>query len=126
AALIHSMRRAEMFTPAVVRRAKGQLRAGLEHVAARPEILWACVLVGFVAVTGVNMATVLTAYAADVINLGASGYGLLTSTLALGAITGALLAGRSRRLRLRTLVAGAATLGVLQIVAALISSTVLF
>ena len=126
AKLIHSMRREEMFAAAVVRRAKGQLRAGLQHVAGHPEILWACVLVGFVAVTGVNMATVLTAYAADVIDIGASGYGLLTSTLALGAITGALFAGRARRLRLRTLVAGAGMLGVLQIIAALISSTALF
>ncbi|HLS63386.1 MAG TPA: MFS transporter [Ruania sp.] len=126
ASLIHSMRRAEMFAVPVLRRAKGQLRAGLAHVAERPEILWACVLVGFVALTGVNMATVLTAYAAEVIDLGASGYGLLTSTLAMGAITGALLAGRARRLRLRTLVAGAATLGVLQLVAALVGSTALF
>lgn len=126
AALIRSTRREEMFAAVVVRRAKGQLRAGLAHVAERPEILWACVLVGFVALTGVNMATVLTAYAAEVIDLGASGYGLLTSTLALGAITGALFAGRARRLRLRTLVAGAACLGLLQMLAALISSTVLF
>lgn len=126
ASLIHSMRRAEMFAVPVVRRAKGQLRAGLAHVADRPEILWACVLVGFVALTGVNMATVLTAYAAEVVDLGASGYGLLTSTLALGAITGALLAGRARRLRLRTLVAGAATLGVLQLVAAVVGSTAMF
>lgn len=126
AAMIHSMRRGEMFALPVVRRARGQLRAGLAHVAARPEILWACVLVGFVALTGVNMATVLTAYAAEVIDLGASGYGMLTSTLAAGAITGAMLAGRARRLRLRTLVAGAAGLGLLQLVAALIESTGLF
>ncbi|UFU04984.1 MFS transporter [Ruania halotolerans] len=123
---IVSMRRSQMYPVPKLVRAKGQLREGLAHVRGRPEILWTCVLVGFVALTGVNMATVLAAYADEVVQIGASGYGLLTSTLALGAITGAMLAGRARRLRLRTLVLGAAGVGVLQLVAAAVGSLWLF
>ncbi|SED95949.1 MFS transporter [Ruania alba] len=123
---IFTMRRSEMHPVPRLTRAKGQLRAGLHYVRHTPEILWACVLVGFVALTGVNMATVLAAYADEVVQIGASGYGLLTSTLALGAITGAMLAGRARRLRLRTLVSGAVVLGLLQLVASAVGSLWLF
>ncbi|WP_235940043.1 MFS transporter [Occultella kanbiaonis] len=124
--LIFRMRRSEMHLAPVVARAKGQLREGLAHVRSKPEILWACVLVGFVAITGVNMATVLAQYANEVVGAGASGYGLLTSTLAAGACTGAIFAGRARTLRLRTLVGGAAALGVLLLVASVLSVFWLF
>ncbi|WP_223409324.1 MFS transporter [Occultella gossypii] len=126
ALLIFRMRRSEMHLAPVVARAKGQLREGLAHVRSKPEILWACVLVGFVAITGVNMATVLAQYANEVVGAGASGYGLLTSTLAAGACTGAIFAGRARTLRLRTLVGGAAALGVLLLVASVLSVFWLF
>jgi MFS family permease len=126
ALLIFRMRRSEMHLAPVVARAKGQLREGLAHVRSKPEILWACVLVGFVAITGVNMATVLAQYANEVVGAGASGYGLLTSTLAAGACTGAIFAGRARTLRLRTLVGGAAVLGALLLVASVLSVFWLF
>lgn len=125
-ALLLSMRAGEMHLAPVVARAKGQLRAGLAHVREKPEILWACVLVGFVAVSGVNLATVLAAYADDVLDTGAGGYGLLNSMLALGALAGALASTRRDRIRLRHLVGTVALLGSLELLAATLTTPGLF
>ncbi|WP_205741045.1 MFS transporter [Haloactinopolyspora alba] len=124
--LLVAMRPAELNAAPAVRRAGGQLREGLSYVAGKPEILWAVVLVGFVAITGINMATVLAAYADDVFHTDSGGFGLLNSCLAAGAVTGALANTRRRSLRLRSLVYGAVALGVLQLLAASLRSQVAF
>ncbi|WP_448061152.1 MFS transporter [Cellulomonas hominis] len=116
--LLAVMRTGELTVTPVVARAKGQLREGLAYVRRSPLILWSVVLAGFVSVTGVNMATVLAAYADQVFPTGAGGYALLNSMLAVGALTGALLSTRRRRVRLRQLVLLAAVIGGLQLVAA--------
>ena len=110
-------------TPApAVPRAKGQLREGLAYVRRTPTILWPVVLIGFVAITGVNMATVLASYTDTVFRNGSSGYALLTSMLGLGAVTGALASTRRRRVRLRQLVLLAVLMGAAQLVLAALSS----
>ncbi|WP_298322187.1 MFS transporter [Haloactinopolyspora sp.] len=124
--LLVAMRPNELSRPPAVRRARGQLREGLRYVSGKPEILWTVVLVGFVGLTGINMATVLAAYAYDVFDTGSGGFGLLNSCLAAGAVVGALANTRRRSLRLRHLVFGAAALGCLQLLAAGLRSQVLF
>lgn len=117
-ALLAVMRTSELTAAPVVARAKGQLREGLAYVRRTPRILWSVVLVGFVAVTGVNMATVLAAYTDQVFHTDAGGYALLTSMLAVGALTGALLSTRRRGSRITHLVVLAGVVGVLQLLAA--------
>ncbi|WP_431838427.1 MFS transporter [Cellulomonas sp. Y8] len=117
-ALLVAMRTAELTATPVVARAKGQLREGLAYVRRSPRILWSVVLVGFVAVTGVNMATVLAAYTDQVFRTDAGGYALLTSMLAVGALTGALLSTRRRGSRITHLVLLAGAIGLLQLLAA--------
>ncbi len=124
--LLWVMRVSELTAAPVVARAKGQLREGLAYVRRTPRILWSVVLVGFVAVTGVNLATVLAAYTDQVFRTDAGGYALLTSMLAVGALTGALLSTRRKRGRLLHLVLLAAAVGVLQITASLMPSRPLF
>lgn len=116
--LLAVMRSAELTVAPVVARAKGQLREGLTYVRRSPRILWSVVLVGFVAVTGVNMATVLAAFADQVFRSDAGGYALLTSMLAVGALTGALLSTRRRGSRITHLVLLAAAIGLLELLAA--------
>lgn len=120
--LLGAMRPEELTPAPAVPRAKGQLREGLAYVRRTPTILWPVVLIGFVAITGVNMATVLASYTDTVFRNGSSGYALLTSMLGLGAVTGALASTRRRRVRLRQLVLLAALMGVAQLVLASLSS----
>ena len=125
-ALLAVMRAAELTPAPVVARAKGQLREGLAYVRRSPRILWSVVLVGFVAVTGVNMATVLASYSDQVFRTDAGGYALLTSMLAVGALVGALLSTRRRGSRITHLVLLAAGIGVLQLLAAAAPSRPVF
>ncbi|WP_262348301.1 MFS transporter [Cellulosimicrobium cellulans] len=125
-ALLAVMRAAELTATPVVARAKGQLREGLAYVRRSPRILWSVVLVGFVAVTGVNMATVLAAYTDQVFRTDAGGYALLTSMLAVGALTGALLSTRRRGSRITHLVLLAGAIGLLQLLAAAAPSRPVF
>ncbi|WP_211239489.1 MFS transporter [Jiangella gansuensis] len=124
--LLIAMRAAELSPAPAIARGRGQLREGLRYVGEKPEILWSVVLVGFVAVTGINLATVLAAYADEVFDIGSGGYGLLNSCLAAGAVIGALASTRRRTLRLRTLVYTAGVLGLLQMTAGMIGSLVAF
>ena len=109
-----------------VPRDRGQLRAGLQHILDRPVILWTIVLIGFVALTGINLATVLTAYADRVFGSGAGGYGLLSASLATGAVIGSVASTRRVRVGLRQLVYLALGVGTLQLAAALTGAQVLF
>lgn len=124
--LLVAMRPDQLRRTPVAPRAPGQLREGLAYVRRTPEILWAVVLVGFVAVSGINLATVLAAYADEVFDIGASGYGLLNSCVAAGAVLGALASTRRTRLRLRQLVYGAAVLGLLEVGASALGALWLF
>lgn len=107
-------------------REPGQMRAGLDYVRRSPEIAWTVVLIGFVAVTGINLATVLAAYADGVFSSGAGGYGLLSASVAVGAVIGSLASARRVRVGLRQLVYLAFALGALQLVAASLRIEALF
>ncbi|TDD67424.1 MFS transporter [Jiangella aurantiaca] len=124
--LLVAMRASELSAAPAIERTRGQLREGLRYVGDKPVILWSVVLVGFVAITGINLATVLAAYADDVFGIGSAGYGLLNSCLAAGAVAGALASTRRKTLRLRTLVYTAGVLGVLQMVAGAVAWLPLF
>src|SRR5690606_14418420 len=101
-------------------------RAGLQHILDRPVILWTIVLIGFVALTGINLATVLTAYADRVFGSGAGGYGLLSASLATGAVIGSVASTRRVRVGLCQLAYLALGVGTLQLAAALTGAQVLF
>ncbi|WP_172638884.1 MFS transporter [Streptomyces tailanensis] len=107
-------------------RGKGQLREGLRYVAGRPELLWPIVLVGFIGTFGFNFPVWLSAYADDVFHSGAGSYSLFNTLMAVGSVSGALLAARRGTARLRVLIAGALAFGVLEIVAALAPSYWIF
>jgi MFS family permease len=123
--LLIMMRPRELNAAPAVARSRGQLREGLAGVRRHPRLLWPTVLVGFVAISGVNLATVLTAYADEVFESGAGGYGMLSAMVALGAIAGSL-ATTQRHARLRQLVFGAAAIGALEVTAAAMGHQVAF
>ncbi|MPZ65733.1 MAG: MFS transporter [Pseudonocardiaceae bacterium] len=108
--------------PPRVPRERGQLRAGLRYVRARPDLIVLLCLVFFVSTFGLNFHTTLAVVARNVFGRGADAYGLLSTLLAVGTLAGATLAaGRSGRgrPRLRLVLGGAAAFGLLLIVVGL-------
>lgn len=96
---------------------RGQIRQALRYARSKPTIFWPMILLMFVAVFGMSLPVILTGFANEVYETGSTGYGLYTSLVAIGALTGALLSTRLRTLRLRTIVAAALIYGTLQALA---------
>ena len=120
------MRTTELHVPEVTSRASVRLRETFGYVRQRPTILWPIVLAGCFSFFTMNLAVTLAAYARSVAESGPGGYGLLTSTVAGGALAGALLAARRTHARLRTLATMAALLAVLELSAGLAHEAVAF
>lgn len=90
-----------------------QLVAGLRQVAGDPAMATLIVLAGLVGAVGANsLQVVLPLAATEVFGVGALGFGLLTSCLAVGGLTGALLAASTSGMpRPRWVLGAAAALG---------------
>ncbi|MGW0187109.1 MFS transporter [Streptomyces sp. NPDC003362] len=112
------MRARELHVVERAPRGKGQLREGLRYVAGRPELIWPIVLVGFVGTFAFNFPVYLSAFADDVFHAGAGTYSLFNTLMAVGSVTGALLAARRGTARMRVLSAAALVFGTVEIFAA--------
>ncbi|WP_079166246.1 MFS transporter, partial [Streptomyces oceani] len=113
---------AELQRPERAPRSKGQLREGLHYVRTHPELLWPIILVGFVGTFGYNFPIWLSAFTDSVFREGAGTYGLLNTLMAVGSVTGALLAARRASSRLRLSVTAALLFGIGMVVAAVTPS----
>lgn len=100
-------------------RQSGQIREALRYARSKPTILWPMMMAIFIATFGMALPVILTGMANEVYNSGSTGYGLYSSLVAIGALTGALLSTRLRALRLRTVVAAGLSFGILQTLAGL-------
>jgi MFS family permease len=112
-----------------VGRAKGQLREGLRYVRGRCDLITLMVLVFFVSTFGITFFTSLAIVAGNVFGTEADGYGLLSTLLAVGTFTGALMSARrgSRgRPRVRLLLVSAFMLGALEFVTAFMPTFLTF
>jgi MFS family permease len=108
---------------------RGQLLEALRYVRKRPDILTVLVMVFFVSTFAFTFFTTLAIAAANVFNREADGYGLLSTLLAVGSLTGSLLAVRRSTRRtpgLRLLVGAAFTFGVLELAAGLMPTYLAF
>ncbi len=97
----------------------GQIRQALRYARSKPTIFWPVIMLMFVAVFGMSLPVILTGMANEVYESGSTGYGLYSSLVAIGALTGALLSTRMRTLRLRTIIAAMLIYGALQALAGL-------
>lgn len=117
---IYAMRGDELQQAAPVKRAKGQLREGLRYVRGRRDLMLVLILIGFLATFGMNFSTTVALVAKEVFHSDASAFGLASSMLALGALSGALLAARRvARPRLRLLVVMGLVFGALEVLTGL-------
>jgi MFS family permease len=101
------MRPNELFRTRKPAREPGQVRAGLRYVWATPDLRLTILLVAVVATFGLNLSVVLPLLAKFTFHGDAGTYGLLTSSMAVGALGGALVAAR-RELPSQRLLAGMA------------------
>ncbi|MEO3787109.1 MFS transporter [Actinocorallia sp. B10E7] len=96
------MREDELHVLPPVPRKKGQLREGLRYIRSRPDLVTVLVTVALVAGFSMNFQITTSLVATEVFGRGASEFGLASTLLALGSMSGALLAARrvapSRRL----------------------------
>lgn len=101
------IRSAEL-VPRAAARAGSRIADGFRYVRGRPDLIVVFTMVFLVGAFGMNFPIFASTMALE-FGQGADGFGLLSSILALGSLTGALLAARRDRARLRVVVL--ATLG---------------
>ncbi|WP_344099378.1 MFS transporter [Nocardiopsis rhodophaea] len=113
------MRPTELHVTESVPRAKGQIREGLSYILGRPDLLLLLGMTAFVQLFGANVQNQIALITKNEFETGPAPYGIAAAALAVGALTGALLAARRERPRLSVILAGASVFGALQIVASL-------
>ncbi|MDP9092719.1 MAG: MFS transporter, partial [Actinomycetota bacterium] len=112
------MRAAELHPSPPLVRARGQLREGFRYVRGRADLMLIMVLIFIIGTFGLNFQITTALVAKQVFHRSASGYGLLSTALALGACMGAVLATRrTQRPTQLFLVGGAIAFSVLEIFA---------
>jgi MFS family permease len=102
-----------------VERTRGQLAEGLHYVRGRTDLVLLMVLVLLVSTFGMTFFTTLAVAAANVFHQDADGYGLLSTMLAVGTLSGATMAARRStrgRPRLRMLFIAGIVFGALEVV----------
>jgi MFS family permease len=113
-------------TPTPAARGKGMIREGVRYVRGRPDLMLILAIVFCAGTFGMNFQMTSALMATEVFGKGASEFGLLGSALAVGSLTGALLAARRPRVRVRLLFAAAVGFGVAEIVAGSLPSYLAF
>lgn len=120
----------ELFrTEAAGKKTKGQLREGLRYVREHRDLLVVMVLIFFVSSFGVTFFASLAIMAGNVFDTQADGYGLLSTLLAVGTFTGAMMAARrgsKREPTLRLLLVSAFALGALELATAFMPTYLAF
>ncbi|WP_182524569.1 MFS transporter [Nocardioides dongkuii] len=107
-------------------RTPGMAREGLRYVRSRPDLMLVLAIVFVVGTFGLNFQMTSALMATDVFGKGATEYGLLGTFMAVGSLTGALLAARRTRIRLRLVVVAAIAFGLSEVVAGLLPTYLTF
>lgn len=106
--------------------ALARLAEGLRFVRGRPDLMLALLVVFGIGTFGLNFQMTTALMATEIYHRGPGAYGLLGSILAIGSLSGALLAARRSRLRQRLIVGGALGFGVMEVAAGLMPNYLLF
>lgn len=107
-------------------RTRGSLVEGFLYVWRRPDMKAVLLMLFLIGTFGLNFPIFISTMAVTVFHAGAGRYGLLTSTMAIGSVIGALLAARRAKPRVTLLLAAAALFGFALAVAAVLPNYWLF
>ena len=108
---LRAIRVSQLVAKPRIARAKGQIRDGFRYVKDRPDLLVVFAMVFVIGTFGLNFPIFTSTMASVSFGVDASGFGLLSSCIAVGSLAGALLAARREVPRLRVLVLSAAAFG---------------
>ena len=100
-------------------RGPGLMREGLRYVKERPDLQAILIAVFFVGTFGLNFQMTSALMATEVFDQDAGGYGLLGSIMALGSLSGALLAARRTVVRMRLVISAGIVFGLVEILTGL-------
>lgn len=103
------MKGSELHVMKKEKKGRGQLRAGVMYVRRRPDLMVIFTMVFLLGTFGFNFGIFTATMARVEFERGAAEFGILSSVLAIGSVTGALMSARRERPRLRVVVL--ATLG---------------
>ena len=117
---------ARIDSPALAQRGPGAIREGVVYVRARPDLMLVLGLVFFVGTFGLNFQITSALMATEVFAKGPTEFGLLGSFLAVGSLTGALLAARREHVRHRLVVGSAIAFGATVVLAGLMPTYLTF
>ncbi|HET7351863.1 MAG TPA: MFS transporter [Marmoricola sp.] len=105
--------------PPTQERRKGMIRDALRYLRGRPDLLLILSVVFFVGTFGLNFQMTSALMATEIFHKGATEYGLLGSAMAVGSLTGALMAARRKRIRLRLVVGAGLLFGFVEVLSGL-------
>jgi MFS family permease len=123
---LQMMRAWELDTPLPQRREKGMIRDGLRYIRRRPDVMMILAIVFFTGTFGLNFQMTSALMATEVYGKGASEYGILGTTMAVGSLAGALLAARRGVVRHRLVILAALAFGFAEIVSGSLPSYLAF
>ncbi|TIC88480.1 MFS transporter [Nocardioides sp. GY 10113] len=115
-----------LHAPRPVARQPGMLREGVAYLRTQPKMMMILVVVFFAGTFGMNFQLTSALMATEVFGKGAGEFGLLGSALAVGSLSGALLAAGRVRVRLRLILGAAIAFGAAEIVAGLMPTYATF
>lgn len=118
-ASILALRASELRRSERAQRTRGSLVEGFVYVWKRPDLKAALVMLFLVGTFGLNFPIYISTMSVRAFGKGAGEFGFLTSTMAIGSVTGALLSARRANPRFGVLLAGAALFGTGLTIAAL-------
>jgi MFS family permease len=122
-----SLLRPAEFHPRIAHDAKRSgVADGMRHVWSRPELRTVVLMFFVVGTFGMNFPIYISTMAVSAFHAGASQFGLLTSSMALGSVTGALLAAGREKPSMKLLTAAALGFGIALAVAAAMPGLRLF
>jgi MFS family permease len=123
---LKAMRSSELSPSVPVARAKGALREGVSYVRARPDLVFVFVVAFAAGTFGLNYQMTTALMATQEFHKGAGQYGILGSMMAIGSLTGALLAARRGYPRRVVLVLSTGAFALAEIAAGLMPTYWLF
>jgi MFS family permease len=110
-ASLYLLRVEELHRTARASRAPGGLLEGFRYVWRRPDIMTILLMLFLIGTFGINFPIFISTMAVSVFHVGAGGFGLLTSMMAIGSVAGALLSARREKPGLSVITIAAAVFG---------------
>ena len=123
---LRSMDATRLDSPALTHRGPGAIREGFAYVRARSDLMLILAVVFSAGTFGLNFQMTSALMATEVFDKGPTQYGLLGTFLAVGSLSGALLAARRERVRQRLVIGAGLVFGALVTLSGLMPSYLTF